>query len=189
MKIDVNATGDIVLSDVFLGVGIETKMGLFGISQRDDGIEVMLNGKTVWTSHDLTPAPAPPPTRFTCDGSCNGDDLGDCSHPEAQQTYEANMRGALAPNGPGVILPDGSGAFVASWPLPKDHWLYAEGDNEPPSPIPIPVGSTYTDLVTDIRAAARYAVRGATMNGTVRDFDPDALVLNVIVGLIGARTP
>lgn len=43
----------ISLSDVFSGVGIETAMGLFGIAQRDDGIEVMLDGKTVWTSHEI----------------------------------------------------------------------------------------------------------------------------------------
>lgn len=53
MKINVNADGEVVLSDVFLGVGIETSMGLFGIAQRDDGIEIMLDGKTVWTSHEL----------------------------------------------------------------------------------------------------------------------------------------
>ena len=29
-------------------------------------------------------------------------------------------------------LPDGSGFCTASFPLPKNHWLTAEGHNEPP---------------------------------------------------------
>lgn len=53
MKIDINSEGDVTLSDVFSGVGIQTDMGLFGIAQRDGGIEVLLEGKSVWTSNDL----------------------------------------------------------------------------------------------------------------------------------------
>jgi hypothetical protein len=45
MKISVDECGDIILEDVFLGIGIKTDMGLFGIAQRDDGIEVMLDGE------------------------------------------------------------------------------------------------------------------------------------------------
>lgn len=41
----------LVLSDVFSGIGIETDAGLFGIAQRDGGIEVLLNGKIVWSLH------------------------------------------------------------------------------------------------------------------------------------------
>jgi hypothetical protein len=85
----------------------------------------------------------------------------------------------LSPGGPGVRLPDGSGAFVASWPLPKTHWLYAEGRNEPPPPV---IPRHYAD---DVRAAARYAIRASTMNGKEADFDPDAMVQNVVVGLLG----
>lgn len=59
MKIEAIRDSDgepgIALSDVFSGIGIKTDMGLFGIAQRDDGIEVMLNGKTVWTSHEIKP--------------------------------------------------------------------------------------------------------------------------------------
>jgi hypothetical protein len=46
--------GEIVLSEVYNGIGIQTDMGLFGIAQRDGGIEVMLNGKPAWTSHELS---------------------------------------------------------------------------------------------------------------------------------------
>jgi hypothetical protein len=38
------------LSGAYNGIGIETEQGLFGIAQRDRGIEVMLDGKLVWSS-------------------------------------------------------------------------------------------------------------------------------------------
>ena len=44
---------DVNLSEVYTGVGIKTEQGLFGVSQRDGGIEVMLDGKLVWSSFDL----------------------------------------------------------------------------------------------------------------------------------------
>ncbi len=40
-----------------------------------------------------------------------------------------------------------------------------------------------------VRQAAKHAVRAATMNGKETDFDPDALVQNMIVGLLGYFTP
>lgn len=39
-----------------------------------------------------------------------------------------------------------------------------------------------------IRAAGRYAVRCATMNGREMDFDPDALLQNLVVGFLGYWT-
>jgi len=39
-----------------------------------------------------------------------------------------------------------------------------------------------------IRAAGKYAVRCATMNGTEMDFDPDALLQNLVVGMLGYWT-
>jgi hypothetical protein len=39
-----------------------------------------------------------------------------------------------------------------------------------------------------IRAAGKYAVRTATMNGTEMDFDPDALLQNLVVGFLGYWT-
>jgi hypothetical protein len=41
---------NIILSEVYNGIGIQTDQGLFGIAQRDGGIEVMLNGQLVWSS-------------------------------------------------------------------------------------------------------------------------------------------
>lgn len=86
-------------------------------------------------------------------------------------------------------LPDGSGFFVGSLPLPKDHWLYApqaEGwdnarDCSPDTPQPI-LDESQREAV---KAALRWAVRGATMRGTEPDFDPDALVLNAAYALCG----
>lgn len=87
-----------------------------------------------------------------------------------------------------TVLPDGSAFATASWPLPKDHWLYAprgEWDNardeyaECPTPI---LTNAQRQAVT---AAARYAIRGATMCGQDEDFDPDALVLNLCYALCG----
>ena len=39
-----------------------------------------------------------------------------------------------------------------------------------------------------VRAAIKYAIRGATMCGQEMDFDPDAMVQNMIVGLLGYWT-
>lgn len=87
-----------------------------------------------------------------------------------------------------TILPDGSAFFTASWPLPKDHWIYAERgpwdperDDYSETPQPI-LDHTQRDAVV---AAIRYAVRGATMCGTEPDFDPDALVQNAVYALCG----
>lgn len=87
-----------------------------------------------------------------------------------------------------VRLPDGSGCFVASFPLRKSHWIYAEGDNDPPMPMRIGVGPERAALEAQIRSAAKYAIRAATMKGTEMDFDPDAMVQNMIIGLLGYCT-
>ncbi len=89
------------------------------------------------------------------------------------------------------VLPDGSGFATASWPLPDDHWLTAPGDNHRP-PMGLRLGTEHPqhrELVAKVRAAGRYAVRCATMNGKEEDFDPDALVQCLIVGLLGYHTP
>lgn len=112
-----------------------------------------------------------------------------------------------------VILPDGSGAGTVSFPLPKDHWLYRPSTfNVPPMPFRLgtdevfffgvtkklpPEGGTLAGELRPIdkraferaiRAAGKYAVRCATMNGTDPDFDPDALLQNLVVGMLGYWT-
>lgn len=88
-------------------------------------------------------------------------------------------------------LPDGSGFATASFPLPKDHWLYVDNGFEAP-PMPFRMGTDdprYRDFQAKVKAAARYAVRAATMKGKDDDFDPDALVQNMLVGMFGYHTP
>lgn len=145
MKIESNIVDGeavITLSEVYSGIGIKTDLGLFGIAQRDDGIEVMLDGFTVWTSHEI-PGVGP----------------------------------VVGP------LPDGSGFFTASFPLPKTHWVYAEGRDERPSPV----GVNSVLLHKHVVAAVRYAIRDATRNGTIKDFDPDCIVQQTVVALLGTR--
>ena len=85
-------------------------------------------------------------------------------------------------------LPDGSGCFTASFPLPKTHWLTADGYNNPPMPFRMGEGAERSLMAEKIRAAAKYAIRASTMNGKEEDFDPDAMVQNMIVGLLGYWT-
>jgi hypothetical protein len=87
-----------------------------------------------------------------------------------------------------AILPDGSGFMLASLPLPKNHWLYRRGYNTPPMPLRMGSGPERDEMVKHVWAAGEYAVRAATMNGQEDDFDPDAMVQNFVVGLLGYFT-
>jgi hypothetical protein len=49
-------------------------------------------------------------------------------------------------------------------------------------------GYTKEEMAERIRAAGRYAVRCATMNGKEMDFDPDALLQNLVTGFLGYNT-
>jgi hypothetical protein len=89
-------------------------------------------------------------------------------------------------------LPDGSGYATMSMPLPRDHWLTANPDVFEVPPMPFRIGTDRPQRatwITGIRAAAKYAIRASTMNGKENDFDPDAMVQNMIVGMIGYFTP
>ena len=85
-------------------------------------------------------------------------------------------------------LPDGSAFGVMSWPLPKDHWLY-EKTGEPPTPFlrgtDDPERQEWREK---IRAAGKYAIKAATMSGKDADFDPDALLQNLVIGMLGYHT-
>lgn len=97
--------------------------------------------------------------------------------------------GEVSVDADGVVrLPDGSGFFVQSFPLPKTHWIYNDGPNDPPMPMRIGAGPERDALAKQIRHAARFALRASTMNGKEMDFDPDAVVQNMIVGLLGYWT-
>lgn len=88
-----------------------------------------------------------------------------------------------------TVLLDGSAFFVGSFPLPKDHWLYAprceEWDNDRDTSADTPHPILDNSQRDAVKAAIRYAIRGATMNGTELNFDPDALVLNAAYALCG----
>lgn len=84
-----------------------------------------------------------------------------------------------------VELPDGSGTMMASYPLPAEHWLYDKSENTRPAPYLEGDPSACAAVV----AAARYAIRGATMCGALRDFDPDALVQNMVCALTRNGSP
>lgn len=96
-------------------------------------------------------------------------------------------------------LPDGSGFATMSLPLPKDHWIYAATPDgfTPPPPMPFRIGvgaapalnRTREMWADGIRAACRYAVQASTMRGKEMDFDPDAMVQNMVVGMLGYWTP
>ena len=60
---------------------------------------------------------------------------------------------------------------VGSFPLPKDHWIYAE----PVEPEPFLEFSR--DIQEKLKEALRYTIQMCTVNGTDMDFDPDAMWL------------
>jgi hypothetical protein len=91
------------------------------------------------------------------------------------------------------VLPDGSAFYTGSLPLPEDHWIYSkdsDGFTGPP-PMTLLTGTKSPErkvLESKIAEAARYAVRASTMCGKDMDFDPDALVQNMIIGMLGYYT-
>lgn len=103
----------------------------------------------------------------------------------------------------GPVLPDGSSFAVASFPLPKDHWLTQQGNNIPPRPFRMGISEkaiinmrmqdaclelTRSDFADKIREAGRYAIRASTLNGVDMDFDPDAMLQNLVVAFLGEWT-
>ena len=91
-----------------------------------------------------------------------------------------------------VELTDGSGAAGMPMPLPKDHWIYQRQPEGNVPPMPLRMGTDdpgRKDWEAKLRAAGQYAVRCATMNGRETDFDPDALIQQLIVGMLGYYTP
>ena len=92
-----------------------------------------------------------------------------------------------------TVLPDGHAFGVIDFPLSKDHWLFAEPESgyEIP-PMPMRIGTDdprRSEMKEMLQQAGRYAVRAATSNGKIDDFDPDAIIQNLIVGMLGYNTP
>ena len=89
-----------------------------------------------------------------------------------------------------TVLPDGSAFAVMSYPLPKDHWLYADRQYNNGEYEPVELGKPVLthELRDAVVSAVRYAIRGATNCGKEVDFDPDALVQNAVYALCGPFT-
>lgn len=119
---------------------------------------------------------------------------------ELVRKLAADLGGAITEMG---RLPDGSGFALMSMPLPKDHWsvVNPEAANEPPMRLRCGEGEdlmvildgetrTFTrqEMAELLREAGRYAYRCATMNGKDTDIDPDALLQNLVVGVLGYWT-
>ena len=98
---------------------------------------------------------------------------------------EREVRGDAEPV---TVLPDGSAFAVMSFPLPKDHWLYAERQYRNGEYEPIELGEPILthEMRDAVVSAVRYAVRSATNCGKEVDFDPDALVQNAVYALCGS---
>ena len=75
--------------------------------------------------------------------------------------------------------------MTASLPLPDDHWIYDKEPDDSPPPCIKEKDNTEKEIIE----AARWAIRGATMDGKEMDFDPDALVKNIVYSLLGPRKP
>lgn len=114
----------------------------------------------------------------------------------------------------GGPLPDGSGFATASFPLPKDHWLYAEPEKRgtvrydaPPMPLRMSSGDYLITAISGahttahtsmpltkeqaaemIRMVGKWAYRASSNNGKIDDIDPDALIQNLVVGFLGYWT-
>lgn len=88
-----------------------------------------------------------------------------------------------------TILPDGSAFAVMSFPLPKNHWLYAEREYRDGEIEPVELGKPILtrELQEHVVSAIRYAIRASTDCGREMDFDPDAMVLNAVYALCGPR--
>jgi len=92
----------------------------------------------------------------------------------------------------GGPLPDGSGFAIMSMELPEDHWIY-ECDKDgfyadTTAPFRMGIGPLRDALADAIRQAGKYAVRASTMGGREMDFDPDAMLQNLVVGFLGYWT-
>ncbi len=104
----------------------------------------------------------------------------------------------------GGLLPDGSGFAVMSMPLRGDHWIYGRKDplfDAPPMILKmgakeeaiISIGDETVclsrhEFAEKIREAGKYAVRASTMNGLEMDFDPDAMLQNLVCAMLGYHT-
>lgn len=90
-----------------------------------------------------------------------------------------------------AVTEEAPGMFTGPSPFPRTHWSVADptGLNVPPMGLRLGTEDPSRERIADlIRAAVRYGFRAATMNGREPNLDPDALVQNIVVGLLGYWT-
>ena len=75
-------------------------------------------------------------------------------------------------------LPDGSGCFTMSLPLPKDHWIYRQEFH-----VPHPCVPSYWRTV--VAEQVKHALWSCTQRGNDMDFDPDAVVMTACNNILG----
>lgn len=97
-----------------------------------------------------------------------------------------NAATGFLPDGVPVELPDGSGVMTASWPLPKDHWIYHREEGEPGPLVPNLKHLSDHGARQDARRLLKLAICRVTKDGSQMDFDPDAMVQECIRLLFGS---
>lgn len=89
-----------------------------------------------------------------------------------------------------VLLPDGPSFGTFTLPLPVDHWLTKSREYEGNSiaSVDFPKQHVLAPRVLyeeKVVEAARWAIRASTDCGRYKDFDPDAMVINLVYALCG----
>lgn len=79
--------------------------------------------------------------------------------------------------------------MVTGCDMPSDHWIYAALESVAPDAIPPAVEEIDIEVrgqfINDLRTAARNAIRKSTDFGKDVDFDPDALIIELVSELCG----
>ncbi len=91
-----------------------------------------------------------------------------------------------------TVLPDGSAFAILEMPLPDNHWLYEKKNDFEVPPMLMRMGTTdprRKEFEAALRQAGKYALRNSVFSPDEVGFDPDALLQNLIVGLLGYHTP
>lgn len=88
-----------------------------------------------------------------------------------------------------TVLPDDSAFFTTETPLPKDHWLYSEAGT-PPMLLGRGVDDPEirAELQEAVRQGVQYSLKVSGLDGS-ESVDPDAIVQNAIIGIVGYFTP
>jgi len=73
---------------------------------------------------------------------------------------------------------------AVSFPLPRNHCIFQKA-GEPPAPLQTVSNKARMEMEASFKEAIRWAIRASTMSGKDMNFDPDAMIQNMSVGLFG----